>query len=652
MTRQQWIVIGVLAICVTTVYFALCSTIAGPLFRQDLAGNQAAESEPAISQLSSSSPMPPLSLGSALQLTPRLTVKPTAQPVPAVTRVQNPVYLLSDYLQNVSYPHVGEARPWTNNSVNVWQYSQQLGGVTFWDYFASKFGQGFEEDWNSARYGWLNDKGEWQTYRTEIIKDTKGQDVVSYVIVDRSGAGAVDKMVFTQYSVGARPSDSNPDLSEWGYLSHLGRIRIQVDDKVAYDVSIEDWFSGKAVCLPSDLAKLFFWRYHDFGSNGSILPIPYQRRIKISVYGGIEKPKWFAFTGVTLPEGTAVKPISGCLDPATRDSVRSLSPNVTNPESYLDRLGQTGETQDLWPRITGKSVADTPSQSNDPRSRIEFVGKGTVAALQFRVPKNYDMAALYLKITYGKEVGIDMPFMAFFSDQDRIVKHRSTPIGVVDDPKDSNSYLFYCNYPLPYQNGLVIELTTRSQPVNIRTRYARSAEVTNTLFRAVFDDFRSHPLLQPLGPDYTVTLAGNGKLVGVVLAARDYRFDPKTIPGPPPDLVHGTGVFPMGYMESNVTLKDGRGVVRIYSGLEDFADGGYDFDSDKGPGAKNLPFAGVLAFSWLPQETGYFTLFRYFNDLSAFRFNKGLTLSFQHGTWKNNFSLRYGLTAFYYSEIP
>jgi hypothetical protein len=44
-------------------------------------------------------------------------------------------------------------------------------------------------------------------------------------------------------------------------------------------------------------------------------------------------------------------------------------------------------------------------------------------------------------------------------------------------------------------------------------------------------------------------------------------------------------------------------------------------------------------------------MFRYFNDLSAFRFKKGLTLSFQHGTWKNNYPLRYGVAVFYYSEI-
>lgn len=646
MTRLQQIVIGILALDVIAVYSVLWLMFTVPAYDPVPEENQVAASDPV--------PPAPPSPSSTLPTIPSSTgVRPTAtiKPMPLNTRIQVPVQFLSDYLQNHSYPNVVEATPWTNTTVNRWQYSQELGGVTLWDYFSSKFGQGYEEDWSSSRYGWLDDQGEWQTYRKERIRNARGQEVVTYVIVDRFGTGVVDQMVFTHYSVDARPSDANPDLAEWGDLARLGRLRIEVDEKIAYDVPIEDWFSGNALCLSADLAKLFFWRYRDFGSNGSIVPIPYQNHIKISVYGGVEKPKWFTFTGVMLPKGTPVKPFSGCLDAATQDAIRSLSPNVTNPESYIDQLGQVIESQDLRTGITGKNVSDSPTQPEGQASRLELSGQGTLTALQFRVPKQADITALDLQVKYGTAIAINMPLMAFFSDEDRIVKHRSTPLGVIDDPRDPNGYLFYCNYPLPYQDGITIEVTTRSQPVNLQVRYARSAEVAKTQLRVVYDDFRSHPPLTSLGPDYTVTLPGSGKLVGVVLATRDQRFDSKTIPGPPPDVFQGTIVFPMGYMESNVTLRDGRGLTRIYSGLEDFADGGYVFDSDQGSGAKNLPFAGVLAFSWKPPESGYFTMFRYFNDLSAFRFKKGLTLSFQHGTWKNTYPLRYGVAVFYYSEI-
>ena len=623
MTKQQWSVVGLLAAGIAAVYVILFLLVTTgdlePVAEQIEEPELVATPTPPFSVFLSSTQIP--TVLATPQPTARATPGPVLHPTPTPTTIKTAAEFLNDYLQNRSYSTIVEARPWSNTSLNVWQYSQPLGGVTLWDYFASKFGQGFEEDWSNARYGWRDDNGQWQPYRTEIIRDARGQEFVSYVIVDRHGSGVVDKMVFTMYSVGARPEDRNPDLSEWGYLSRLGRIRIEVDEKIAYDVPIEEWFSGVALCLPPDLAKLFFWRYRDFGANGSIIPIPYLRQIKISVYGGVEKPKWFTFTGVTLPEGTPIQPLAGCLDTSSRDRLTSLAPNITSPENHLDRLSQPIETRDLLPRPTGQAI----SVNNSP-SRIALDGAGTITALQFRVPKKI-VSEINLRITYGTELAFDVPLMAFFSDQDRLVKHRSTPIGVVDDPADPNAYLFYCNYPLPYQNGIAIELTTRSQSLPIRARYARSTAVTNTQFRVLHDDFRSHAMLPALGPDYVVTLPGHGKLVGVVLVTRDYRFDLKTIPAPPPEQVQGTSVFPMGYMESNVTLKDGRGVLRVYSGLEDFADGGYDFDSDKGPGAKNLPFAGVLAFSWKPREQGYFTLFRYWNDLSAFRFRAMIFVS-------------------------
>lgn len=558
-------------------------------------------------------------------------------------------HFLSDYLSNRTYGKIVDARPWTNTSLNRWQYSQELGGVTLWDYFATRFGQGFDEDWESERYGWQDDQGKWHSYHREVIQDTKGQSQVSYVLVDRTGVGVVDTIVFTMHSTDARPKDRNPDLLMWGYLSHLGRLRIEVDNRIAYDVPVEDWFSGKAVCLSPDLAKLFYWRYQDFGSNGNVLPIPYRNRIKISVYGGTEQPKWFTLTGVTLPPGTAVEPLTGCLDSAFLSASRSLSENVMSPESYLDRLGDPVEIQELAPRVQ-RQVAGVPLGKSLP-SQIVLDGAGTLTALQFRIPKNYDAAALQFQVRYGQDTAVDIPVVAFFSDQDKLVPHRSTPIGVVDSPGDANSYLLYSNYPLPFQQGMTIELTTRGAPVVITARYARSAQVMRSRFRAVYDDYRQHPPLRAHDPDYAITIPGSGKLVGIVFAARDQNFDRKKIPAPPPEVFRGNIVFPMGFMESNVTLKDGSGVLRVYTGLEDLAGGGYTFNSDQGSGSKNLFFAGVLSSVWQPREKGYLSIFKYFGDLSAFRFKRGLTLSFQHGTWKNNYPMRYGLTVFYYADF-
>ena len=44
-------------------------------------------------------------------------------------------------------------------------------------------------------------------------------------------------------------------------MSHLGRIRIEVDDALAYDVPVEEWFSGTAVCLWGMSATGHFWPF-------------------------------------------------------------------------------------------------------------------------------------------------------------------------------------------------------------------------------------------------------------------------------------------------------------------------------------------------------------------------------------------------------
>jgi uncharacterized protein YjbJ (UPF0337 family) len=82
-------------------------------------------------------------------------------------------------------------------------------------------------------------------------------------------------------------------------------------------------------------------------------------------------------------------------------------------------------------------------------------------------------------------------------------------------------------------------------------------------------------------------------------------------------------------------------------GHEDWVDGGYYFNSGytAPSGGGNRPFGGVLRYR--EGDDGYATLFRYFNDLSAFRFKSDLHLMFGHGTWKNNFPVKYGATVYY-----
>ncbi|HEX7618442.1 MAG TPA: DUF2961 domain-containing protein, partial [Verrucomicrobiae bacterium] len=106
----------------------------------------------------------------------------------------------------------------------------------------------------------------------------------------------------------------------------------------------------------------------------------------------------------------------------------------------------------------------------------------------------------------------------------------------------------------------------------------------------------------------------------------------------------------MGYLEGNLMLLDGAGRNRLFGGHEDWADGGFYFNRGytNPPGGANRPFGGILRYKDGPD--GYATIFRYFDDLSAFQFQDGLQMNLGHGTWNNNFPVKFGVTAYYYEE--
>jgi hypothetical protein len=142
-------------------------------------------------------------------------------------------------------------------------------------------------------------------------------------------------------------------------------------------------------------------------------------------------------------------------------------------------------------------------------------------------------------------------------------------------------------------------------------------------------------------------------MVGLVLVTKDQEFSkvPKIYRDRSGREDPATMAWGMGYLEGNLNLYDGRGNGRLYSGHEDWVDGGYYFNSGytTPSGGGNRPFGGILRYR--EGDDGYATLFRYFNDLSAFRFKSDLHLMFGHGTWKNNFPVKYGATVYYYRQV-
>ncbi len=543
------------------------------------------------------------------------------------------------YFANITAPTIVEGKPWDNGSMNFAQYKQPGGGNSYWDYWID------DEPWDSPKHMWRDDQGQWHKYQTEAIRETSGKKVTAYVLVDRPGPGVMDKLWFTHNPVRAFLrliiqknlfwSPDPPEVTNWGSLSRLGNLRIEVDDQILYDGPIESWFSGKAQHLTPDLQNILVWRYGLFGSDGNIIPIPYQQHIKVSVYGGPDKPKWFMATGVTLPSGTVVKPLGGDGSDFPVDKMALLAQNVSQPEDYIQSIASPQEY----------SVTAQP----DSPINLVFQGTGTLAAVQFKLLKSHDLSQLWLRVFYGDQVGIELPLLAFFGQPDQVVAHHSTPVGIVDT---GDSYLFYSNWPMPYQNGMRFELMTRStDAIPVQIRVVAVNQAFGTQLRVFYDPDQK---LETYGPDYKIDIPGDGKMVGLVLVTGDQGFDsiPKTIDSKTGKEDATKLVWPMGYLEGNLAITDGADDTRYYSGQEDWAEGGYYFNSGytTPPGGSNRPFAGILRYS--EGKDGYATLFRYFNDLSAFRFRSGLHLSFGHGTWDNNFPVTYRATLFYYWQVP
>jgi hypothetical protein len=338
-------------------------------------------------------------------------------------------------------------------------------------------------------------------------------------------------------------------------------------------------------------------------------------------------------TGLTFPPDTRVKPYTGDAIDLPMPEMDELAQNVLAPETYIDTLARQNYELSL--------VANQPS-------RFILQGQGTLQAMQFALGKQYDPSHIFIQVKYGDELGIAVPLLAFFGEANQISYHRSTPIGLVDR---GGSYLFYSNLPMPYQNGMELDLMTDSQTViPIKAQIATSSDTTNTQLRVLF---QPPAALNVYGPDFTVDIPGNGKMVGIVLVTKDQKYDlvPNVIDKKTGQPDAAKRKWPMGYLEGNLTLTDGEGNTRYYSGQEDWAEGGYYFNSGYTlpPGGSNRPFAGILKYK--EGKDGYATLFRYFNDLSAFPFRGNLHLSFGHGTWNNNFPVTYGLTILYYHEV-
>jgi hypothetical protein len=264
----------------------------------------------------------------------------TPPPTDSANHVFTAFDFLQDYVTNRTWPTIIHGVPWTNSSVNIQQYQQPLGGVSYWDFWSE------HENWDSPFYMYQDDTGDWHTYQTVAVRNAAGQDVQAYLLADRKGPGVMDKIWFTEDAVwmlttdqskkDVGPIDNMQDFIEWGDLDKLGNFQIEVDDQIAYDGPIKDWFSGSALGLTPGLAQILTWHHREYGSSGSIVPIPFQKHLRVLLYAGAKKPKWFMATGVRFADTAKVKPFTAADLPLAQ--MTRLAQNVLQPESFIDSL--------------------------------------------------------------------------------------------------------------------------------------------------------------------------------------------------------------------------------------------------------------------------------------------------------------------------
>jgi len=152
--------------------------------------------------------------------------------------------------------------------------------------------------------------------------------------------------------------------------------------------------------IPDDtLKQLLVWRYRQFGSNGTMVPIPYQERLKIWVYGGSAKPKWFMATGMSFPPGTRVKPFRGKPDDLPLSEMERLALSILHPESFISAFDNLEER-------TLNVSADVPGV-------LSFQGSGTVRHFNSPFPKGTTRANCPCTYAMAAKWGSISPYSLF-----------------------------------------------------------------------------------------------------------------------------------------------------------------------------------------------------------------------------------------------
>ena len=292
-----------------------------------------------------------------------------------------------------------------------------------------------------------------------------------------------------------------------------GELRLVIDGAVTVETPLKELFAGGVEPLGEPLA----YQTAAGGGWNCYFPIAYAQRCQVLVR---ECRSHYQVDYVTFPAGTQVEPFRTELDEAGQAALKSVKAALKHGLKESQLLGGAkpmtlAVQDDVKPK--GK-LGDSVEKAGTVRAFY-------VALTDRNEPRDlYALGQVVLRIWFDgeRQPGVEAPLADFFGSGFDRAPYRSLPLGTdfwSDIPTVfvNEGWFMYCFFPMPYRNGMRVELENlsgRKIGLMIYMRIDRRDPPTDALrFNA---RFRAERPATSEAFDLLRT-AGRGRVVGLVL---------------------------------------------------------------------------------------------------------------------------------------
>ena len=299
----------------------------------------------------------------------------------------------------------------------------------------------------------------------------------------------------------------------WSALAESGHVKIYLDgaEKPVIDMPFEHFFDGKHA--PFNYPRLSY-QLEDLGCRGRNLyfPIPYQKSCKVVAEEGWGR--YYQFTYLSFPEGTAVPTFRAELPPEAKAALNRVDAFLHERLGTDPAAGRPGE-QTLV-KVVQPAAGETVCVA-------ELAGPRAITAI--RVDVDFDdredqmatLRNLALQITWDgeRQPAVWCPLGDFFGTAPGVNHYESLMTGMTEDG-------FYALWYMPFAKRGVVELVNESP----RKREVRF-EITHAPLDRPFEGLghfhaKWHrdvfPVSEDRWPDWTlVKTEGRGRFCGTML---------------------------------------------------------------------------------------------------------------------------------------